>query len=82
MCPSVCPSVCLSYLAPQPRRAAGLLLWAQRAADIDRLLRGASAAGAAAIRSLSTAARRSAANASKCRVYSDVGRLYMKQMFK
>jgi len=51
--------VCLSH-----RAAAGLLLWAPRAGDIDRLLHGASAAGAAALRSISTAARRSAANAS------------------
>jgi len=34
----VCLSVCLSYLAPQPWHAAGLLLWALRAGDIDRLL--------------------------------------------
>jgi len=61
---SVRPSVFPSHLVPQPWRAAGLLLWAQRAADIDRLLHGASAAGAVAFRSISTAARRSAANAS------------------
>ena len=60
------PSVCLSHLAPQLQRAAGLLLWARPAGAIDRLLYGASAAGAAAFRSISisTAARRSAANAS------------------
>ena len=50
-CPSVYLSVCPSHIAPQPRRAAGLLLWAPRT-------------GAAAFRSISTAARRSAANAS------------------
>jgi len=60
---SVRPSVCLSHLASQPRRAAGLLLWARRAGDIDRLLHGASAAGTVAFRSTSTAARPSAANA-------------------
>jgi len=34
---SVRPSVCPSY-RPLQRRAAGLLLWARRAGDIDRLL--------------------------------------------
>ena len=57
-----CPSVCMSHLAPHRRLAAGLLLWAPRKAF--RLLHGASAAGAAAFRFVSTAARRSAANAS------------------
>ena len=33
--PSVCPSV-----RPLQQRAAGLLLWARRVADIDRLLHG------------------------------------------
>jgi len=61
-----CPSVCLSYLAPQPWHEASLLLLLcpPMAGDIDRLLHGASAAGAVAFRSISTAARRSAANAS------------------
>jgi len=53
-----------ALFVPQSRRAAGLLLWAPQAGDIDRLLHGASAAGAAAFRSISTVARRSAANAS------------------
>ena len=65
--PSVCPSVCPIY-RPLQQRAAGLLLWVPRTGDIDRLLHGASAAGAAAFRSLSADARgeawRSAANAS------------------
>ena len=59
-----CPSVWLSYLAPQPWHEASLLLCPPMAGDIDRLLHGASAAGAVAFRSISTAARRSAANAS------------------
>ena len=46
VCLSVCPSVCLIRSLLQ--RAAGLLLWAPRAGQIDRLLHGASAAGAAA----------------------------------
>ena len=54
--PSVCPSVCPIY-RPLQQRAAGLLLWAPRTGDIDRLLHGASAAGAAAFRSLSADAR-------------------------
>jgi len=37
--PSVCPSVCLSQ-----QRAAGLLLWARRAGDVDRLLHDVEAA--------------------------------------
>jgi len=57
---SVCPIYC-----PLQQSAAGLLLWTPgQAGDIDRLLHGASAAGATAFRSISTAARRSAANAS------------------
>jgi len=56
------PSVCTIRQLQQ--NAAGLLLWAPRAGDIHRLLHGASAAGAAAFRSVSTAARWSAANAS------------------
>jgi len=62
--PSVRLSVCPIY-RPLQQRAAGLLLWAPQAGNIDRLLHGASASGAAAFRSiLSTAARRSAANVS------------------
>jgi len=34
VCPSVCP------IRPVKQRAARLLLWAQRAGDIDRLLHG------------------------------------------
>ena len=53
-----CPSVCLAArLAPRPRHAAGLLLWAPRASSIDRLLHSLSAAGAAAFRSTSIAAQ-------------------------
>jgi len=37
--PSVCPSVCPSY-RPLQQHAAGLLLWARWARDIDRLLHG------------------------------------------
>jgi len=59
-----CPSVWLSYLAPQPWHEASLLLCPPMAGDIDRLLHGASAAGAVAFRSISTAALQSAANAS------------------
>jgi len=55
---SACPSVCLAHLA------AGLLLWAPRTGDIDRVMHGASAAGAAIFRSLSTAAE---ANSAKTR---------------
>jgi len=44
-CLSVCQSVCLSRLAP--RRAAGLLLWARRPGDIDRLLHVRRSAAAA-----------------------------------
>jgi len=47
---SVRLSVCLSHLVPPPRRAAGLLLWFPRDGDINRLLHGVSAAGAAAFR--------------------------------
>jgi len=44
------------------------------AGNIDRLLHGTSAAGVAALQSMSTAARQSAANASEqCCVYSSVG---------
>jgi len=56
-------SVCLFHLVPQSRRPAGLLLWAPRPDNIDRLLHSTSAAGAAAFRSRSTAAWWSAANA-------------------
>ena len=38
------PSVPLSHFAPQPRHAAGLLLWARQAGKIDRLQHGAPAA--------------------------------------
>ena len=41
--PSVCLSVCLSVCPiyqPLQQRAAGLLLWARRVGDIDRLLHG------------------------------------------
>jgi len=52
---SVCPIYC-----PLQQSAAGLLLWTPRqAGDIDRLLHGASAAGAAAFRSPTTAANAS-----------------------
>ena len=50
--PSVCP-----IIRPPHATAAGLLLWARWAGDIDRLLHG----------------RRSAATASKCHVSADVG---------
>ena len=47
-CPSVCPSVSLSHQSNVQRRAAGLLLSAVRAKDIDRQRRapGSSSAGA------------------------------------
>jgi len=35
---SICLPVCLCHLAPQPGRAAGSLLWARRAGNIDRVL--------------------------------------------
>jgi len=57
---SVCLYVCPICLLQQ--HAEGLLLWALRAGNINRLLPGMSAAGMAAFRSISTAARRSAAN--------------------
>ena len=38
VCPSVRPSVC--PIRPLQQSAAGLLLWARRAGDIDRLLHG------------------------------------------
>ena len=59
------PSFCLTRLAPQPRRAAGLLLSAVRAGDIDRQLRAAAPRipAAGALSSNGAAARRSAANA-------------------
>jgi len=44
---SVRPSVCPIH--PLQQRAAGLLLWAMRAGDIDRLLHGASAASASSV---------------------------------
>jgi len=44
------------------QHAEGLLLWALRAGNINRLLPGMYAAGVAAFRSIFTAARRSAAN--------------------
>jgi len=62
---SVHVSACLSIIRPQPRRAAGLLLGAVRAGDINRLRRGPSSNGAAA--------RRSAANASSVAFTADVG---------
>jgi len=52
--------VCLSHL----QHAAGLLLSAAQAGDIDRLLHSMIVAGVAAFRSVSTAAWRSAANPS------------------
>jgi len=55
------------------QRAAGLLLRARRAIDINRLLHGASAAGAATFQSISTAARQSAANASSVTFTAAVG---------
>ena len=67
--PSVYPFVCPSYLAPQPRRAAGLLLWAWRTGDIHRQ-RLAPSSSRAATRA---AALRSAANASSVTFTADVG---------
>jgi len=55
---SVCLSVCPVY-RPLQQRAAGLLLWARRAGDIDRLLHGRRRRSNGA-----EAARRSAAKAS------------------
>ena len=37
-CPSVCPFFC--PVGPLQQRAVGLLLWARRVGDIDRLLHG------------------------------------------
>jgi len=51
---SVCLYVCPICLLQQ--HAEGLLLWALRAGNINRLLPGMSAAGVAAFRSISTAA--------------------------
>jgi len=67
---SVHLSVCLAHLVPQRWHAAGLLLWAQSACSIDRLLHGASAAGAVVFRSRSAAARWSAANATESSINS------------
>ena len=50
----VCPSACL--IRPLQQRAAGLLLWARWAGDIDRLQHGGAAA----------ALGRSTARCSKC----------------
>jgi len=58
---------CLSHLAPQPRRAAGLLVWARRAADIDRQRRAPSSDAAAW-----PASRRSVANAGSIMLRSEV----------
>ena len=73
-CPSVTRLfVCLSHLAPQPRRAVvGLLVWAWRlAGDVDRQRRApGSSSGAAARRS---AAQHSAANASSVKFTANVG---------
>jgi len=67
---SLCLSVCLSHFAAQPPRcAAGLLLRARRAADIDRRRWAASGNGAAA----RVAALRSAANAGSVTFIADVG---------
>jgi len=66
------PSVRPVY-RPLQQCAAGLLLWARPARDIGRLLHGASAAGAFALRLVSTAARRSAANASSVVFTAAVG---------
>jgi len=52
---------------------ASLLLWAGQACDIDQLLCGMSAASMAAFLSTSTAARRSAANASSVKFPAAVG---------
>ena len=57
---------CLSHLAP--RRAAGLLVWARRAADIDRQRRAPSSSDAAAW----PASRRSVANAGSIMLRSEV----------
>jgi len=69
--PFVCPSVCPIH--PPQQHVVGLLLWAPRVGDMDRLLHGASAAGTAAFQSISTAARRSAANASSVMFTATVG---------
>ena len=72
-CPSVTRLfVCLSHLAPQPRRAVlGLLVWAWRlAGDVDRQRRAPGSSCAAARRS---AARHSAANASSVKFIANVG---------
>jgi len=63
--------LCLPRLAPQLRRAAGLLLWARRQEiSIDSgWWRARSSSGAIA----GAAARRSAANASSVRFIADVG---------
>jgi len=52
VCPSVCP-----IIRPAHAAAAGLLLWARRARDIDRLLHG----------------QHSAANANSVTLSADVG---------
>jgi len=67
--PSACPSACLSVCPvtrPQPRHAAGLLLSAARAGDIDRQRRSPRAP-----RHSGAAARRSAANASRVTLTAD-----------
>ena len=61
-CSSVCPSPFLSNIALQTRRAAGLLLWARCAGDIDQLLHG--------LRRSSTAV---SSKGEQCRVYIFTG---------
>jgi len=61
------PSVCLSVCPIQPHAAGvGLLLWARRPGDIDRLLHGQ-------VSSSRAAARRAAANAGSATLSADVG---------
>jgi len=55
LCPVCPPSVCPSHRSTAQRHAAGLLLSARQAGDVDRLLYGAAGAGAQQQRCRSTA---------------------------
>jgi len=68
ICASVCLSVCPIVRSPQAA-VAGLLLWARRVADIDRLLHG----WWSALNSSSATAWHAAANVGSATVSADVG---------
>jgi len=65
--------VSIHLLSQHSAAAAGLLLWAPQVGNIDQLRHNASAADAAAFRSISAAAQRVAANVSSVMLSADVG---------